>query len=79
MAIDNKIRDEKAKFSYSSLGKVFIKQKKTVEDQRKYRKKTVKEHKNNTNLIKKKNYCFQMNKKYLRRITLKDFEKKKKK
>ena len=45
MAIDNKIRDEKAKFSYSSLGKVFIKQKKTVKDQRKYRKKTLKEHK----------------------------------
>ena len=28
MAIDNKIRDEKAKFSYSSIGKFFIKQKK---------------------------------------------------
>ena len=58
MAIDNKIRDEKAKFSYSSLGKVFIKQKKTVKDQRKYRKKTLKEHKNNTNLIKKRIIVF---------------------
>ena len=54
MTSDDKIRDEKAKFTYSSLGKALKKQIKTVEDQREKQIKGFKEHKKQPKFNEKK-------------------------